>query len=250
MNGEIGLPLIFKKSNYLHFKKALIYFDLLKLHKIEKLGFLKNKMSKFLSSLIFFFILTPFTLFASLTYFPLVWVHIFMLVDYLTPWVLFESTLFRSYHDFLIAGLPERPEIPIPMLDGSNFTAADVDRVGRGYTFPVVIKGLVKNASGISKWRDSQWWVDNYGNEEILCGTLDTVRLSCTIKDFFSEVNAGNAFYISGASKIFTRHPELGDMVDSPSVKSIEPELRTATQIFMGLKDMGSDIHCAIGINM
>ena len=39
-------------------------------------------------------------------------------------------------------------------------------------------------------------------------------------------------------------------MIDSEKVRSIEPGKRTATQIFMGVPDMGSDIHCAIAINV
>jgi len=39
-------------------------------------------------------------------------------------------------------------------------------------------------------------------------------------------------------------------MVDNGAIREVEPGLRVATQIFMGLPDMGSDIHCAVGINM
>ena len=62
--------------------------------------------------------------------------------------------------------------------------------------------------------------------------------------------SSDSLFFILGASEIFEKHPELHDMVDSPAVKAIEPGIRTATQIFMGFPDMGSDIHCAIGINI
>ena len=196
------------------------------------------------------FVVIPFLLMTSVTYFPLFWIHVMMTVDYLTPWVAFESPFYLSYHQFLVSRLEERPEIPIPFLDSTNFSVDAVKQLGRGYTFPVVIKGLAKNSTGVQKWSDRNWWVSNFGDDEILCGTLDSVRLSCTIKDFFSELEAGRAFYISGASKIFTRHPELKDMVDTPETRSIDPAPRTATQIFMGVKDMGSDIHCAVGINV
>jgi hypothetical protein len=39
-------------------------------------------------------------------------------------------------------------------------------------------------------------------------------------------------------------------MIDNEAIRSIEPGKRTATQIFMGVTDMGSDIHCAIAINV
>jgi hypothetical protein len=92
--------------------------------------------------------------------------------------------------------------------------------------------------------------LSQYGNEEVLCGTLANVREECNIKTFFDELDRGNPFYISGASEIFDRHPELHDMIDTPDIRALEMGNRTATQIFMGLPKMGSDIHCAIGINI
>lgn len=55
---------------------------------------------------------------------------------------------------------------------------------------------------------------------------------------------------MSGASNIFDKHPELHKMIDNEKIQSIEPGTRTATQIFMGFPKMGSDIHCAVGINI
>ena len=81
--------------------------------------------------------------------------------------------------------------------------------------------------------------------------------------NFFEDLEAGNPYYISGtrvmrcgrliyigASKIFDKNKELHGMVDSPAVVAIEPGRRTATQMFMGVPTMGSDIHCATGINV
>lgn len=76
------------------------------------------------------------------------------------------------------------------------------------------------------------------------------MRPFCTIKDFFDEVDAGKPFYVSGASKIFTKHPELTQMVETDRIKMLEPGSRMSTQVFMGLPGMGSDIHCAVGVNM
>jgi len=50
--------------------------------------------------------------------------------------------------------------------------------------------------------------------------------------------------------KFFGRNPALRDMVDVPGMDKFEPGNRVSTQIFMGLKDMGSDIHAAIGVNL
>jgi hypothetical protein len=47
--------------------------------------------------------------------------------------------------------------------------------------------------------------VDNYSEEEVLCGTLSEVIEDCTIRSFFKELKAGKPFYISGASNIFDK---------------------------------------------
>ena len=93
-------------------------------------------------------------------------------------------------------------------------------------------------------------WINNYGKEEVLCGTLFHVREDCTVRDFFLDLDAGKPFYISGASDIFDRHPELHTMIDSKEIQALEPSNRTATQIFMGFPRMGSDIHSAMGVNI
>lgn len=174
----------------------------------------------------------------SVTYLPHLWVYVLMVVDIFTPWVLFDSPLFDAYHNYLLDGLPLRDELSIPELHANNFTKEDVLRLSDGYTFPIIIRELLVNTSSIAKWSDAQWWIDNYGTEPTLCGTLDNVRPSCVVKDFFDAIANNESFYISGASKLFSNNPELGEMIDDPRVKNLEPGPHVATQIFMGLKDM------------
>mmetsp|Transcript_23654 Transcript_23654/g.34687 ORF Transcript_23654/g.34687 Transcript_23654/m.34687 type:complete len:356 (-) Transcript_23654:178-1245(-) len=186
----------------------------------------------------------------TLVYLPNLWIYIFMLADYFTPWKIFESAAFNEYHNFLVSRLPEREELSIPELHANSFTKEDVIRLSHGFTFPIVIREVLVNTSGVKEWSSSDWWLQNYPDEGILCGTLDHVRPSCTIKDFFDEIERNNPFYISGASKIFTKNPDLANMVEDDRLKMLEPSERVSTQIFMGLKDMGSDIHSAIGVNI
>ena len=176
----------------------------------------------------------------SFSYLEHFWIYILMLVDIFTPWVLFESSMFDAYHHFLLDRMPIREELSIPELHANNFTTEDVIRLSRDYTFPVIIREMLINTSSVSTWSQSQWWVENYGNEPTLCGTLDNVRPSCVVKDFFDAVENNESFYISGASKLFANNPELGEMIEDPRVKGLEPGPHVATQIFMGLKDMGS----------
>jgi len=205
-----------------------------------------RNMGKFLN----FIALIPVIFVLCLHFYPNLTIYVFMLVDFHTSWKLFDSPWYAKYHDYLVGTLPERAEGMIPELYAENFTVDDVLRLSHDYTFPVVIRGLVKNATGITEWPNKEWWVENYADERILCGTLDNVRDFCTIKDFFQELKEGKPFYVSGASKIFGRHPELTAMAEAEKIPSIEPGKRMSTQIFMGLQDMGSDIHCAVGVNI
>lgn len=186
----------------------------------------------------------------SMIYMPGVAIYYFVIADMVTPWVLFESPLFERYHQYVVKDLLEMNELPVPELHANNFTREDVIRITKGFTWPVVIRGVLENSTGVEKWDDADWWIKNYGNEEILCGTFAAVRDDCTIASFFEEVKNKNAFYVSGASKIFNKHADLRDMVEDPRLKNLETSDRKATQIFMGLKGMGSDIHSAIGLNM
>jgi hypothetical protein len=185
----------------------------------------------------------------SLIFLPNVWIYVFMTVDYFYPWI-FDSPIYDRYHDYLLSSRPIQPELAIPELHANNFTKEDVLRLSQGYTFPLIIREVLVNTSGVKEWKNAQWWLDNYKDENILCGTLNDVRPSCTIGDFFEELKNGKPFYISGASKIFTNNPPLADMVEDTRLHKLEPSERVSTQIFMGLPKMGSDIHSAIGVNM
>lgn len=195
-------------------------------------------------------LLLPVLIAVSLVYLPALWVNIFMLVDFYTPWVLFDSKLYDQYHHFLVDNLPVKPEVPLIEISRSEANYDNLYKLSKGFTFPIVIRQLLNNSNGMENWANPQWWLENYADEEVLCGTLANVVEDCTVRSFFSELEKGNPFYISGASIIFDKHPELHDMIDNAEIRSIEPGRRTATQIFMGVPKMGSDIHCAIGVNM
>jgi hypothetical protein len=197
-----------------------------------------------------FRVFLPILIASSLVFFPSFWVNVAVFVDFYTPWVLFDSKVFDMYHQFLVSGLTEKDELPLPEMPASEATYESAYKLSKGFTFPIVVRGLLGNTSGVKNWGNHSWWVNNYGSEELLCGTFSRVVEDCTIKGFFEALEAGNPFYVSGASVIFDRHPELHEMVDNEAIKAIEPGARKSTQMFMGLPDMGSDIHCAVGVNV
>jgi len=112
----------------------------------------------------------------------------------------------------------------------------------------------VKDTAAIKLWTNVSWWVDNYGDEPVLCKYLEAIRNgespACTIRDAIGSLNQSERLYISGESKIFLRRPELLEMVESELITKMAPGKPVFTQIFMGFAGMGSDIHAAIGCNM
>jgi hypothetical protein len=108
-----------------------------------------------------------------------------------------------------------------------EITAAEANpenlfKLSKGYTWPIVIRGLLSNSTTLNAWRDPDWWMSKYANETVLCGTLAEVVEDCTIGTFFRELHNKRPFYISGASNIFDRNEELHDMIDSEHIRSIE----------------------------
>ena len=193
--------------------------------------------------------LIPILIGLSLVYVPNFWVFIAVLIDYHTPWVLFDSPLYESYHQFLISRLPVIPDRPLLEIDHSEATFEKLQTLSKGFTWPIVIRGLLENSTALAQWNETDFWMQ-YAHEEVLCGTLFDLIEDCTVGKFFHELQQGKPFYISGASVIFDHNPELHDMIDNEQIRSLEPGNRKSTQIFMGVPDMGSDIHCAIGVNM
>jgi hypothetical protein len=191
---------------------------------------------------------------ATVLFYPPVTIYPLLLVDFLTPWTLFESKVFERYHNFLLASMPEREEIPLPELDAETLTREQLLQATNGYTRPVVIRGALKGSAAVEHWGSKAWWLEHYPDERVLCGYVDRTEKNpfCTVRDFFEAIERGEPFYISGGSSIFDRNPDLRAMVDTPVLtEKVEmDDERVSTQIFMGLPDMGSDLHSAIGCNV
>lgn len=196
----------------------------------------------------------PVVIALSLVFFPSFWVHLLMLVDYLTSWELFASKLYDQYHQFIVNRLPDRPEVPLQEISFKDATTENIFKVTDGYTKPVIIRGLLGNTTGVQKWHDPEWWNANYPDEPVLCSEkgpyLSVTVDNCTIGKWYNQLKTSNPYYITGMTDIFDRHPELHDHVNSPGIDAIEPGKRISTQAFLGLPGSGSDIHCAAGVNM
>jgi hypothetical protein len=160
--------------------------------------------------------LVPLAIAISLIIYPHFWVAILVLVDFYTPFVIFESPTFHAYHKFLVNLLPDRPELQLPEIPASEATPENIEKLTNGFTFPLVIRGLLGNTTGVQNWGNPDWWIERYGDEELLCGFADNV--DCTVRGFFNSLKEQNPFYVSGASVIFERHPELHEMIDCTGI--------------------------------
>lgn len=200
-------------------------------------------------------VLGPLLMAASLLYVPNFWIHILILADYYyEPFVIFDSPLAESYHNFLMERLPDSPEIPLPELSLDKLTKDSLYEMSNGYTFPVVIRGLLKDLPAVQSWGNKTWWAENYGDEEVLCKYVEQIGSdsppACTIKLAMGDDEGNDRMYISGESRLFMRRPELEEMLQSDSLEAVAPGARVFTQLFMGYPHMGSDVHSAVGCNM
>lgn len=183
---------------------------------------------------------------------PSFWIHVIILLDYFQVFNAFDSPLVESYHSFLLSRLPDRPEGTPPILFAENVTKEQVIAASRGYTFPIVIRGIMSDTPAMNTWNNLSWWIENYGNESVLCKYFEELgdNPACTVSDALSLDNAAKRLYISGESKLFVRRPELKAMVESDAVNAIQPGTPVFTQLFMGYPGMGSDVHMAAGCNL
>jgi len=148
--------------------------------------------------------------------------------------------------------LPDREEIPALELSLDQLTKESLRLASHDYTFPVVIRNAMKDMPAITKWNNITWWLENYGNEEVLCKYVVKAgdAPACTVKDAINLENPSERLYISGEARIFQRRKELEDMVASDFINSVSPGSPVFTQLFLGYGNMGSDVHSAIGCNM
>ena len=115
--------------------------------------------------------------------FPNAFWHMMMLVDYFYPFI-FTSTLVAEYHSFLISRLPDREPLPVLELALQDATKESVYKSTKGYTIPIVIRGAISDLPAVtgSEWTNISWWLENYGDEEVL------VCLSHVLYSYFYDI--------------------------------------------------------------
>eukprot|EP00750_Incisomonas_marina_P028288 INCI6616.1.p1 GENE.INCI6616.1~~INCI6616.1.p1 ORF type:complete len:378 (+),score=54.84 INCI6616.1:102-1235(+) len=197
-------------------------------------------------------ILTPLTF----VYTPNFWWNGIILLDHFTPWSSFTSTFVSSYHNFLVSRLPDLEEQPLPEIDVKDATIEKMSELSNNFNNPIVIRGAALGAEALTTWTDPSFWVDQYGNESVICKPVGAAGDSntCTVAEAFGLGESKTREYISGESRLFTNFPELAEMVATPFLNDLEESgvlgKKVFTHMFMGFPGQGSDIHSAIGCNV
>lgn len=195
----------------------------------------------------------------SLVLFPQFWVYPALALDFYTPWHLHDSNLWRHYHDLITSLRPDRDPLPLPEIQASEFTREKLLELSDNFAFPLVIRGALKDMPALKLWSDKKWWIENYGDEEVISKPVTRVyggsnRFFATIKEWAEKSeNDGVNYYIAGASSIFKRRQELVDMIESPITRNAAPNVGDDPinlQLFMGTGGSGSPIHAGFGINL
>lgn len=195
--------------------------------------------------------------------FPAIAIKGFLVVDFFFPIDVQSTTLFQIYHNTVTYFLKEKAAKPIPELiyDGINASKwenvhEELRTLSNNYRDPVVMRQAGTVDARLQK---KSFWMENYGEEEVICVELKKNELKsnsqafCNIKEFFQkkEKNELNGLYVSGASSIFNRRPELQKLAKTTSgnvsILGTEP---SAHQIFIGFGGQGSEIHNAITANV
>jgi hypothetical protein len=153
----------------------------------------------------------------------------------------------------------DRDPLPLPEIDAKDFTREKIVALSNNFAFPVVIRGGLKDTPALKLWADEKWWLENYGDEEVITKPVGrsyggNSKFFASIKEWaeLAEVD-GRSNYIAGASSIFRRRPELAEMVDSPLLRQCSPnagEDPINLQLFMGFSGSGSPIHSGFGCNL
>jgi hypothetical protein len=95
----------------------------------------KNKKTNYIR--IFLFLL-PIIVPLSIVYTPSFWISLMVLVDFYTPWVAFDSPMYKSYHKFITDRLPEREEKPLIEIDASQANMETIIKLSQGFTWFVL----------------------------------------------------------------------------------------------------------------
>ncbi len=92
-----------------------------------------------------------------------------MIIDGFYPFM-YKSTAVNAYHQYLISTLPKDEIEPeqIPVLLAKDATKDSLKKIMNGYNSAVIVKGALNNVSALRLWSNRSFWMENYGDEEVM----------------------------------------------------------------------------------
>ena len=152
---------------------------------------------------------------------PFVTIHVIILLDFFTPFSAFKSEWVANYHNSLVEKLPIIPAKELYEIPIEELTKDELRIRSNEYTTPVVVRNALAGSDILKKWNNISWWVENYGDEEVICKYVEsgTDEKKCTVKEALSPEDPSKRMYVSGEARMFMRRPELAAMVKTELVK-------------------------------
>lgn len=160
------------------------------------------------------------------------------------------------------------PEIPIDELNTEN-----VYKVSQGFTQPFVVRGLIKDFECVKKW-NLNYFENEYGDIDMLSFSDKNVSYKqnkgsnlkvcndknnlCTLKEIIEGIRNGEPVYVNNISKLFTVSEKakseldldkMGEIMNNKMFKNPRESNSFVSQLFLGGKNTGTNLHCASNIN-
>jgi hypothetical protein len=147
-------------------------------------------------------------------------INLIVLVDFFTPFAAFKSEWVSKYHRSLVDPLPEIPAMKPYELPIAELTKEELRFRSNQYTTPVIIRNALGESDVLKKWNNISWWIENYGDEEVICKYVETgtEEKKCTVAEALSPEDPSKRLYVSGEARMFMRRPELAEMVKTDLV--------------------------------
>ncbi len=72
----------------------------------------------------------------------------------------------RQLHSFVVHSFrDEIVALPLQEIHTVNATTDEIVKLTKNFTFPLAIRGLLKNSSAVKLWHSSDWWLEHYADE-------------------------------------------------------------------------------------
>ncbi len=72
----------------------------------------------------------------------------------------------KQLHSFVVHSFREEVAAsPLQEIHAIDATTNMIAELTNNFTFPLVIRGLLKNSSAVKLWHSSDWWLEHYADE-------------------------------------------------------------------------------------